>query len=117
MRLLRDRQGNSGASYPGVRGPFRMKTSSWLWIVVFAGCLLGVASGASAELERLVGNYGETIGYLDRRGDRTFVKDRCFQTMGYTTKEGTFTDTGIRKAQSPLPSMLLESERNCAKRK
>jgi len=83
---------------------------------VLAGCLTLVAPNARAELERLVGNFGETIGYLDRQGERTFVKDRCFQTMGYVSKDGTFTDTGLRKAQSPLPYLLLERKRNCAKR-
>lgn len=74
--------------------------------------LLGTV--AHAEVERLVGSTGETIGYLQRQGEKMFVKDRCQQTMGYVTAEGTFTDTGIRRAQSPLPYMLLESPRNCA---
>jgi len=91
----------------------RMNMSRRLAAVSLGGLLLGAAPDARAELERLVGNTGETIGYLDRRGGRTFVKDRCFQTMGYVSKEGTFTDTGLRKAQSPLPYLLLESDRNC----
>ncbi len=85
-----------------------------LMATVSFAMLLMAAPDAQAELERLVGNNGETIGYFDRQGEKTFVKDRCFQTMGYTTSKGTFTDTGVRKAQSPLPYMLLESERNCA---
>lgn len=93
-----------------------MRRSGWLATAGLGAVLLAAAPEAHAELERLVGNIGETIGYLDRRGDRTFVKDRCFQTLGYVTKDGTFTDTGIRKAQSPLPYLLLQSERNCAKR-
>lgn len=83
---------------------------------VLGACLTISASETLAALERLVGNYGETIGYLDRRENRTFVKDRCFQTLGYVSKDGTFTDTGLRKAQSPLPYLLLQSERNCARR-
>lgn len=93
-----------------------MKISTCLAATAVGGLVLAAAPCARAELERLVGNTGQTIGYLDRRGDRTFVKDRCFQTMGYVTKNGTFTDTGVRKAQSSLPYLLLESERNCAKR-
>jgi hypothetical protein len=30
-------------------------------------------------------------------------------------KDGTFTDTGIRKLRSPLLYLLLQSERNCAR--
>jgi hypothetical protein len=36
-----------------------------------------------AETERLIGEAGETIGFLQREGAKTFVKDRCFQTLGY----------------------------------
>lgn len=70
---------------------------------------------ASAAMERLIGETGETIGFLQREAAKTFVKDRCFQTLGYVTKDGTFTDTGIRKARSPFPYLLLESARNCAR--
>lgn len=70
---------------------------------------------AAGGLEPIRDNTGATIGYLDRQGNRTVVKDRCFQTLGYVTEKGTFTDTGVRKAQSPLPYMLLDSPRNCAK--
>ncbi len=87
-----------------------------LTAMVLGVCLTTITPDARAELERLVGNYGETIGYLDRRGERTYVKDRCSQTLGYVSKNGSFTDTGLRKAQSPLPYLLLQSERNCAKR-
>lgn len=81
--------------------------------VVVASVLL--SAKASAATERLIGEAGETIGFLQREGAKTFVKDRCFQTLGYVTKDGTFTDTGIRKARSPFPYLLLESERNCAR--
>lgn len=77
-------------------------------------CVL-LSAKATAETERLIGEAGETIGFLQREGTKTFVKDRCFQTLGYVTKDGTFTDTGIRKARSPFPYLLLESERNCAR--
>ena len=87
----------------------------WVSAAVLLAALFVAPVDARAELERLVGNYGETIGYLDRRGDRTWVKDRCFRTLGWVSDRGTFTDTGVRKAQSPLPYLLLQSERNCAK--
>ena len=79
---------------------------------LLAMTVLLVAGG----LEPIKDNTGATIGYLQRQGEKTFVKDRCFQTLGYVTEKGTFTDTGIRKAQSALPYMLLESPRNCANR-
>lgn len=80
--------------------------------VLFTLTTLLVAGG----LESIKDNTGATIGYLQRQGEKTFVRDRCQRTLGYVTEKGTFTDTGIRKAQSPLPSMLLESARNCASR-
>jgi hypothetical protein len=73
------------------------------------------SADASAAMERLIREAGETIGFLQREGNKTFVKDRCFQTLGFVTKDGTFRDTGIRKARSPFPYLLLESERNCAR--
>ncbi len=82
---------------------------------VVASFLIG--EDAHAQFERLMGGAGEPIGYLDSQGEKTFVKDRCFQTLGYTTRDGTFTDTGIRKARSPLPYMLLERQRNCSSRR
>ena len=83
-------------------------------VCAIVACLLLTAK-VRAETERLIGEAGETIGFLQREGDKTFVKDRCFQTLGYVTKDGTFADTGIRKARSPLPYLILESERNCAR--
>lgn len=76
---------------------------------------LPLSAKASAAMERLIGEAGETIGFLQREGNKTFVKDRCFQILGYVTKDGTFTDTGIRKARSPFPYLLLEGERDCAR--
>lgn len=82
------------------------------YAALFTATVLLVAGG----LEPIRDNTGATIGYLQQRGEKTFVKDRCQQTLGYTTEKGTFTDSGVRKARSPLPYMLLESPRNCANR-
>ncbi|MBM4268126.1 MAG: hypothetical protein FJ144_16190 [Deltaproteobacteria bacterium] len=90
------------------------------WIAgVVAGVALGLGGlparvGLGEPLERLKDANGMTIGYLQRQGEKTFVKDRCFQTLGWVTKDGTFTDTGIRKSGSPFAYLLLESPRNCA---
>ena len=71
----------------------------------------------AGSLEPIKNNTGATVGYLDRKGERTFVKDRCFQTMGYLTEKGTFNDTRARKSQSPLPYLLLQSSQNVQQRR
>lgn len=93
-----------------------MKTTTGL-VVMAALAVVLVASDSFAQLEPLKDNNGIIIGYLEKRTDRTFVKDRCQIILGYVTEKGTFTETGIRMAQSPLPYMLLQRDKNCANKR
>ena len=58
---------------------------------------------------------GRTIGYLQPNGDRTYVQDRCFSRLGWVVHEGmskgTYSASGEKLAQSPLPFMLLSNPR------
>ena len=48
------------------------------------------------------------IGYLEQRGDRTFVRDVNYKLLGYTDKRGTFDPNGIKLFNSPAPELLLK---------
>ena len=48
------------------------------------------------------------IGYLEQRGDRTFVRDVNYKLLGYTDKRGTFDPNGIKLFNSAVPELLLK---------
>ena len=48
------------------------------------------------------------IGYLEQRGDRTFVRDVNYKLLGYTDKRGTFDPNGIKLFSSVAPELLLK---------
>ena len=48
------------------------------------------------------------IGYLEQRGDRTFVRDVNYKLLGYTDERGTFDPNGIKLFNSAVPELLLK---------
>ena len=62
-------------------------------------------------LEPIANANGLTIGYLDKKPDRTVVKDACSRSLGYTTDQGAFTPTAMRLANSPLPFLCSDRKR------
>jgi hypothetical protein len=81
--------------------------------------LFGFAGVASAEFSGAVRDrLGRTLGYLQPSGDRIYVQDRCFTRLGWVIQDGmnkgTYSPSGEKLAQSPMPYMLLSKpSRSC----
>ena len=73
------------------------------------GSLFGSAHALFREAVR--DRVRRTIGYLQERGDRTIVQDRCFTRLGWVIsagmEKGTYPNTGEKIADSLLLFMLL----------
>jgi len=50
------------------------------------------------------------IGYLEVRGDRTFVRDPLYNLLGWTDRGGTYDMVGRKLLESPVPGVLLKSK-------
>lgn len=78
-------------------------------LVLIAGPLAAEAQFSEAVKDRL----GRTIGHLRPDGDRVYVQDRCFTRLGWVIQdgmnEGTYSKSGQKIAESPLPFMLLSN--------
>lgn len=54
----------------------------------YAALLTMVFLLGAGGLERIKDNTAATIGYFQQQGEKTFVNDRCQQTLGYVTDKG-----------------------------
>ena len=50
------------------------------------------------------------IGYLDMRGDRTFVRDANNNLLGWADRTGTYDKFGRKLLNSSVPSLLLKEQ-------
>lgn len=48
------------------------------------------------------------IGYRQRRGDKTFVRDGQYNLLGYSDASGTYDAVGRKLYPQPLPDLLFD---------
>jgi len=87
-------------------------TRCWTLLAATVSLTVLVAAEAAGQFpERVKDRFGRTIGYLQPQGERTIVQDACFSRLGWVIYDGmnagTYSSTGEKLADSPLPFMLL----------
>ena len=69
------------------------------------------AAGGKEGMQTIRDKNHRVIGYLEVRGDRTFVRDPRYKLLGWADRTGTYDAFGRKVLESPVPSLLLEKPR------
>jgi hypothetical protein len=75
--------------------------------------LLTTTLASASFLEELRNRDGLLIGYIRPDGDRRYVLDACGISLGFVSRDGTFTGTGVRLSDTGFPYLLLTSSAAC----